>query len=76
MQQKNQLFLESQRPHYDRIVRIGGTQNMNLQGMVHVMKEEYDPHFRLDTSDPVAVCGFVKNLYARFDKWKSDNGIK
>lgn len=72
MKPENQALLDANRHHYDTITKAGYVKHLNAHerdGMVRVMREEFQPGYNTDLWCAPCVFDMVKLLYQRYDAW-------
>lgn len=74
MKPENKAFLDAHRHHYDTLIKAFYMKGLNANerdGMVRVMREEFQPGYNTDLWCSPCVADMVRLLYQRYDLWIS-----
>lgn len=74
MKPENKKFLDDNRHHHDTLTKafyLKGLNGNEREGMVRVMREEFQPGYTVDLWCPTCAADMVIHLYRYYDNWLS-----
>lgn len=69
MTDEHKKFMEESRLYHGTLIRTGAVRNMNLGGMIEIMKTYYEPDLYLDRTNIAEITAFVKRLYIHYERY-------
>lgn len=77
MTEANRVFIEDNRSHYDTYIRAGFIKNLSGEirnGMLNVIREEYNPGYLCCMHCPADIISMICYLYTQYDQQRTLSG--